>query len=571
MQQQRQQPTTAPVFRHELPLLLGRLLMLAVACWAWSVIQGYWMIWAAIIGLIAVSLVNSIWRMRVARGFQEQEQLYSHAAQNHIFGKHTRLVQLGDALIKTLQNRTGHFIGALGGVILFYNPWASKGGHIAVFGPSRSGKSSTSCLGTLLNPYNIIGKLKFSVWVCDCKGELYFVSAAIRRWLGQRIIALNPFGIPGIQEDTLNPFDEVTDAVVLGNGQAHEWADLIVQAMIREPEGKDDPNFIFRENGRRLLITLILYLAVFDPFNCNPVRLRELVMASDDELAAIANKMRDSDKMNGLIKTYGNMLLNDLKPANQKLFYSFKVEATTAMKIYDGNTKFGRSTMRSTFKLEELFHPTKKVTFFQNTPQAYLGTHGAYITLVSTLLIEKMARLDKRCEFLMIYDEIGNLPPMPKTTFLKAITLLPGLGLRVSTYWQSLSQLQMYGKDMAKILLDNCGCIQAWGINDPDMAKEFSRRAGQTTVKKHSFSKDAKEMDYSWKLSMDEKDEAVLSETQILQLPNDEQLVSISGQKMIRCRRIPFWKVALWRKVAMKNPCEPYDGYPEEDAVEWQY
>ena len=32
----------------------------------------------------------------------------------------------------------------------------------------------------------------------------------------------------------------------------HEWADLIAQAMIREPEGgKGVENFFFRKNGRR--------------------------------------------------------------------------------------------------------------------------------------------------------------------------------------------------------------------------------------------------------------------------------------------------------------------------------
>ena len=564
------QPRSSPIFRLELAQLFGKLLMLYIVWWAWGVIAGYWMLWAAILSVFGGSALITLWRVKVAWSYRRQNQLWHLEAQQYIFGKTSRLAQLCDDFMKRLMGRVGHFIGALDGALLFYDPWASKAGHMAIFGPARSGKSSTSCIGTLLNIFNIL-RMNFSVWVNDCKGELYFVTAAVRRYLGHRIIALNPFGMKGIQVDTLNPFDEVTDSVVFETGEAHEWADIIAQAMIVEPEDKTGDNFVFRENGRRLLITLILYLAVFDAFNCNPVALRELVMASDEDLEMIANKMRDSDKEGGLIKTYGNMLLNDLKPANQKLFYSFKVEAVMAVKIYDGNTKFGRSTMRSTFKLEELFHPKKKVTMYQITPQAYLGTHGAYATLVSTLIIEKMARLDRRREFLMIYDEMGNMPQLPKTTLKKAITLLPGLGLRLAMYFQSLSQLNMYGKDMAKLVLDNCGLIQAWGITDPKMAEEFSRRSGKTTVKKHSYRKDPKEMDLYWSLNMDEKEEPVLSETEILQARTDEQFVLIAGQKMIKARRIPFWKVALWREVAQKNPCEPYDSYPKEDAVEWQY
>ena len=63
----------------------------------------------------------------------------------------------------------------------------------------------------------------------------------------------------------------------------------------------------------------------------------------------------------------------------------------------------------------------------------------------------------------------------------------------------------------------------------------------------------------------------MLSETEILQLPDDEMLVAISGQKMLRMRRIPFWKIGLMRRVAQKNPSEPHDGYPPQDTVEWPY
>ncbi len=244
--------TSAPVVRLELPILFGKLLMIMITWAAWTIIAGYWMLWAAILSALCWSALVSLWRVRVAQSYKRQDQIWGTEAKHYMFGKVTRLAQLSDEFVKALMGRTGHFIGALENQLLLYNPWARKAGHICVFGPARTGKSSTSVLGTLLNPFNIIGELNFSVWINDCKGELYFVSSGIRRWLGHRIIALNPFGVGGIQKDTLNPFDVVVDAVVRGSGKAHEWADIIAQAMIREPEGgKGVENFFFRKNGRR--------------------------------------------------------------------------------------------------------------------------------------------------------------------------------------------------------------------------------------------------------------------------------------------------------------------------------
>ena len=564
-------PNAAPLFRVERALLFGKLIMLGVTVWAWTIIGGYWMLWAGITAMVGWSIAVTLNRYRLGKLYEQINEQLRFEAETHISGKTTRLVQSGDAIIQTLSGRIGHFIGALDHRLLFYNPWGTKGSHVGVFGRARSGKSSTSCLGTLLNIFNVIGQVKHSVWINDCKAELYFVSSAIRRWLGQRVIALNGFGVKGVQVDTFNPFDPVVDAVVLGNGEAHEWADINAQGMILEEESQRGNDFIFRENARRLLITFILYLACYKPFECNPCRLRQLVMASDDELVAIANMMSNSEKEGGLIKTYGNMLLHDLKPVNQKLFYSFKVECAIAVKIYDDNTAFGRSTMKSTFKLEDLFHPTKKVALYQITPQAYLGTHGAYAALVSTLIIEKMARLDRRCNLMMIFDEAGQIK-LNQTTFKKAITLLPSLGLRCILYYQSFSQLKMLGENMSKLVLDNLGCLQMWGCDDPDMAKEFSRRSGQTTVKKRSYRKDPEKIDLSWSLSCDEKEEAVISETEIMQASDETQFVKITGQRMLKCRRVVFWKVRLWRRVAQPNPLENPDGsYPETDTVEWEY
>ena len=389
--------------------------------------------------------------------------------------------------------------------------------------------------------------------------------------MGKRVLALNPFEIRGIRQDHWNPLDVVTDSVIHHDGEARDWAHIIAQALIPEPEGQGgiSDNSFFREGGRKILMTLILYMAVFTPLQCNLVRLRELVNTTEDRLLAMANRMRDSEALNGLIRSDGEKLTDNLKAANSKTFGSFRQEAEHAVDIYDPNSAFGRSVMRSDFQLADILD--QNTFLFDVTPASKLGTHGRHKALVSTLLIETVARQTTRSNFLMLFDEIGNMGKLPTTTLTKALALLPGLGLRLAMYWQSMNQMsQVYGRDLMNLFLDQSSILQAWGIRSPDMAKEFSRRSGTTTRKKHSFSKDPLERDYSMRKTWDEKEEPVLSETEILHLPHDHQLISISGQPMIRARRISFWKIRDWRLAAGINPSEP-GGYPKSDRVEWEY
>ncbi|MDR4515743.1 type IV secretory system conjugative DNA transfer family protein [Nitrosomonas sp.] len=559
-----------PIMRHAVGSLLGKGVFFGIGLWAWSAFPHYWFVGAGLMGMAVFSMISPVYHIGVATKHRKQQRQWSYEAKEKIFGKTARLAQAGDDVINRLRGRSGLFLGALGKELLFYNPWQPSAGHLTCLAPARSGKSSL-LIGTLLNKRNLIGKLRFSAWINDCKGELYFLAAPLLEKMGKRVLALNPFGLPGIRQDHWNPLDVVTDSVILKDGEARDWAHIIAQALIPEPEGQGgiSDNSFFREGGRQFLMTLILYMAVFMPFQCNLVRLRELVNTTEDRLLVITNQMRESDSLNGLIRSNGEKLTDNLKAANQKTFGSFRQEAEHAVDIYDPNSDFGRSVLRSDFKLADILD--QNTFLFDVTPAAKLGTHGRHKALVSTLLIETVARQTKRSNFLMLFDEIGNMGKLPTTTMTKALALLPGLGLRLAMYWQSMNQMsQVYGQDLMKLFLDQSSIIQVWGVRSPDMAKEFSRRSGSTTRKKQSFSKDPLERDYSMRKNWDEKEEPVLSETEILHLPSDEQLISISGQPMIRARRISFWKIRDWRQSAGVNPSEP-GGYPKNDRVEWDY
>lgn len=559
-----------PLLGQERGLLFGKIVMLTLLWVPWTFIPEFWMLWAGLTVMVGVSVLGSLKRCGVARAYKKLDEQRARNAQHTIFGKVTRLGQITDAFVQNLRGRSGVFIGALNQDLLFYNCWAPKAGSVEVYGPARTGKSSTSILGTLLNVWNLKGKgkLRFSIWCNDPKGELYFVSAAFRKWCGQRILVINPFGIKGIPQDCFNPLDCVLRSVIFMTGETRNLCALISNAMIPEPEGNQGTtdNSFFRQAARLFVMRLICYMACFEPMHCNLVRLRELVSSSESHLVMIGNKMRDSEQLNGLVRGYGERLLDEIKVRN---FGSIRQESEQAVDIYDGDSEFGKSTMRSDFTLEEILN--ENTTVYVVLPGSKTGTHGAFSSLVSTLMIEAIAQQDKPSKLLMLMDEMGSMPRLPEDTIKKAFGLLPSLGLRMATYWQSTAQKKMYGENLARLMTDNSSLLAAWGIRDPDMAKEFERRGGQTTVKKHSYSKDPKAIEHSWSYSSQEASEPVISESEILQLPENDMLVSIAGQKLLRLRRVPFWKIAIMRRCAQKNPSEPHDGYPIEDTVEWQY
>jgi type IV secretion system protein VirD4 len=76
---------------------------------------------------------------------------------------------------------------------------------------------------------------------------------------------------------------------------------------------------------------------------------------------------------------------------------------------------------------------------------------------------------------LMLCDEMGNLGRVD--VLVTAATLLRSLGLTLWTFWQSASQLQIYGAQ-ATTLVDNAGVIQPFGARNLRMAQDFAHMVG---------------------------------------------------------------------------------------------
>ncbi|GJL59704.1 MAG: hypothetical protein NPIRA03_25610 [Nitrospirales bacterium] len=567
----------APIRRDAYKQLFVNGAFATLGYWAWVAFPHYWFLGAGLAGLAGLGMLGPLWDIWVGGPFYDDQKTIRREAKKKVYGKVSRLARESDGLIQKMRKPLGVFVAAFHQSLLFYNPWQSGAAHCMVVGPPRTGKSNL-LQATLLNLVHVGKKLKFSIWVNDVKGELYWVCAGTMQLIGKRVVVFNYFGLKNVPHTNFNPLDLVKQELTktTGDCEARDWSAIFAKAMIAEPEGGGGSGnaVFFREGGRALLRTLMVYMAVFEPDHCHLPRLRELVNTGNDLLAMVANKMREcqkfkNDHVNALVRGMGTRLTDNLKAEQAKpgTFGSFRQEAEQATDIYDGSSTFGQRLMKkSTFSLEELFD--ENTVCFDTTPLTKLGTHGSFKALMATVIIETFARRNQRSKFLMLFDEIGNVGKLPTDTITKALSLLPGLGLRMVTYWQSPVQPAMYGPTLKKMFYDQSSLLQTWQVSDPDFAQEMSRRSGKTTRKKASFSQDPEKRDFRWSKSWDEFEEANLSETEILHLPKHQQIVSVVGEPMIKARKISFWQVRSWRQIAGPNPFET-GGYPKEDKIEW--
>ena len=124
-----------------------------------------------------------------------------------------------------------------------------------------------------------------SAFVLDLKGELYAVTSARRRDLGQNVYLLDPFSVTGDPGHAINWIDLLDPADPEVVASAGALADLLVVA---DPGSKDS---YFDEAARDLIRGLLIHLAG-DP---NPARRtvgelrRALTLNLDDELVGMSS------------------------------------------------------------------------------------------------------------------------------------------------------------------------------------------------------------------------------------------------------------------------------------------
>lgn len=123
-------------------------------------------------------------------------------------------------------------------------------------------------------------------------------------------------------------------------------------------------------------------------------------------------------------------------------------------------------------------------------------TYFTLVTIIVGLLYKELVKLansnpskklDVQIDWLL--DEFANCPPLNDIEAI--VSVARSRGMRFQFYIQSFSQLDnVYGKEVAQIILDNCGLCYL-KTNTMDTAETISKRLGKKTIESNSVSQSA--------------------------------------------------------------------------------
>jgi len=527
-----------------IPLLIALALM--YLGWWIASISGWYEVGMVVMLIAFIVLIKRLFDalLHFLRQAEQIDLLHESRTLSNTYGE-ARLANSQDKFVKHLAKcRSGFYIGTLGKLPLFYDPFLRGNGHMLTRAPSRTGKSTNVIIPALLHWF--CG----SVVVIDVKGELAKITSKFRRAMGQKVITFDPFGVVGEEGHKFNPLRILVEDVMHNIGRnLHDYARSIALQLIPEkPNSVSDGEF-FRNGGRRLITALLLYLAVFDPNQCNLPALRKLVWSDSATKESVAAKLKSHDWFAGLLQDYGNALAEMLLPEYIKTYGAFRDNAMNALEIFDAHSPLGKALLECDFYLSDLLEGN--VTLYLILPEAKLETHGKVLGLIITLLLEVIAASNNQQRIMMILDEMGNIGRLPNLS--KALSLLPGKFLRLWMVLQSMRQaIEIYGSQMAGLIEEQSSMVQEWSIRSNEDCKKWSERIGRETRKTRSVTHEQHNHDMPWRLSINERAHPVMSADEVRCMGSNEQLVAISGQKVIRCEKLPYFQIEPWRSIAEK-------------------
>ncbi|NCA90967.1 MAG: hypothetical protein EOM92_19330 [Gammaproteobacteria bacterium] len=399
-------------------------------------------------------------------------------------------------------------------------------GSLLTVGPPGTGKSRGVAVWNLL-------EYPGSMLVTDPKGQLVQWSAAHRAGKhGQDIAVLDPFGITGVPSASVNPLAGLVQSVAGGQGFRSE-AERLAHLLLPDRPGDKDP--FWRAGARDLIITGLLYLAKFEPENCDLPGLHDVLWRSEAEfLDGVIQKMQ---KETGACRQYANDVADTLE-TQPKSFGYFRKEARQALSIFAPDEPCGQACKHSDIDLGKLI--TGKLTVYLVLPPELVSSHGKWMGLITAHAIHAIMRVRQNGECLFLLDEFPNLGRL--TGIRDAIAQLREKGLRVWIFVQDLSQLKaVYGEDDAAAMRWQAELLQVLGCRSVELARYIESRAGTVSMKDVSFTiQDPTGDDSPPSASLKEMAFPVIPAATALNMPIGRQVIIRAG------RPVMIGNVMIW-------------------------
>jgi type IV secretion system protein VirD4 len=387
-------------------------------------------------------------------------------------------------------------------------------GHVLVCGPNRSGKSLHLITNLML--------WQDSAITLDIKGELYRLTAAKRKEMGNRVLVLDPSG----RGDRYDPFAELSYS---------DEALMTAANIVMETEKERQP--IFAQRAAAGVVAAALAAAVEGVPTLPYLRAitREGPMAFVRALARID----DAGVREKLIEFLGGAP-EDMSPRDFREDRFLASTWSTMVPRLSPLLSQGvlKMTGGSDFRAADLVErPTSLYLMFR---ESELGSTRKVFQLVLLSLVTGLIRrgdLDPDEEgvpMLLALDEAGRTP-IPRLDDL--VSTISGRGMSALVYVQDLSQLESaYGRQQAQTIRGNCHTQVYYRPTEHDTAERVSRMTGKKSVQDIRVSSGGQH-------SEGLRERELITPDEVRQIPQD-RIIAFTGKKQpIYAQRLEWFNL----------------------------
>lgn len=410
--------------------------------------------------------------------------------------------------------------------------------HTAIFGASGTGKSRCFVRGQILQCV----EREESIIITDPKGEIYADTAEFMRLRGYDVKMFNL--VDPKYSDSWNCLAEIISNPENVELMAQTFAQVIVN---NTNEGKPDPFFSNAEMN--LLKALSLYVATVpetegepvDPDNVNVGAVYDMLTSKTDaELIGMFSKLDDSHPaskawgihMKGSENVRGNVVI--ALGARLQVFQAPVIRSITNHREID----LEGPAIRKTAYFVIMSDQDSTLDFLSSLFFAFL-----FIRLVRYADVKgKNGACDVPVNFIL--DEFPNIGSIPD--FTKKLSTIRSRDLRVAVIFQNIAQLQnRYPNGLWEEIVGNCDTQLFLGCTDQMTSKFISERTGEMTIEVSSENISRKSIALTqsnpeYRESHSAGKRYVLTPDEVMRLPNEECLVILRGQKVLKLKKFDF-------------------------------
>lgn len=269
--------------------------------------------------------------------------------------------------------------------------------------------------------------------------------------------------------------------------------------VMQEKHEQKDP--FWNESAKNLLEGIIGFF--LEEYKLGNIKREKITMTSIRKFQNSSMEQNNFKKFKEYInlKHYGSKskdALVSILSASENTYKSITAVFGQKMNLFD-DINVANVTSTSDFKFSDLGkEPTALYVIVPDEDKTYF----TLVTIIVGLLYRELVKLANSnikkklpYEIDFILDEFANCPPLADIEAI--VSVARSRGMHFHFFIQSFSQLDnVYGKEVAQIILDNCG-LTYLKTNTQETAEAISKRLGKKTIESNSVRQSMSLMNYN--------------------------------------------------------------------------